>query len=116
MNQNQMPVVLAINNANIDAFYPQISNIMFEFNFKFVKKFPNGSFWTYYLFEDQDLKFETTEFKKTIKKSFPQIEFEENLLQLDLLVDTDIKVIPSEENELLFNCFQLFLPKQIPNN
>ena len=109
------PIILSINKKNVEKYYETVSSQLLENNFLFIKK-SETKFQDHFIFDQKKVDLTFNELKKKLKKNFSNLEFQENAWYLEWIEDTDLEVYPNEENEEVFDCYEIkvsFEPVQV---
>ena len=107
--KTKVPLMLSINKKNVDKYFTEVSKFLEDYNFKFIKNC-DDKFWDHYVYDSSSVELSFNQLKKEIKKTYSQIEGEENSWYLESLYDTSLEVQPSDENDTIFWCFELNVP------
>lgn len=108
-SNNLLPIVVKINNDNIDKYYLKISNLLIENKINYIKT-NKTKYWSSYVFDCEKADITLKSLKKLIKKNISTAEFYEDFFAIEVIKSTSLKVQPSEENAALFNCLQITIP------
>jgi len=100
------PIILSINKKNVEKYYETVSSQLLENNFLFINK-SETKFWDHFIFDQKKVDLTFNELKKKLKKNFSNLEFQENAWYLEWIEDTDLEVYPNEENEEVFDCYEI---------
>lgn len=100
------PIILSINKKNVEKYYETVSSQLLENNFLFINK-SETKFWDHFIFDQKKVDLTLNELKKKLKKNFSNLEFQENAWYLEWIEDTDLEVYPNEENEEVFDCYEI---------
>ena len=101
--------MLSINKKNVDKYFTEVSKSLEDYNFKFIKNC-DDKLWDHYVYDSSSVELSFNQLKKEIKKTYSQIEGEENSWNLESLHDTSLEVQPGDENDTIFWCFELKVP------
>lgn len=107
--ETKVPLMLSMNKKNVDKYFTEVSKFLEDYNFKFIKNC-DDTFWDHYVYDSSSVELSFNQLKKEIKKTYSQIEGEENSWYLESLHDTSLEVQPSDENDTIFWCFELRVP------
>ena len=107
--KTKVPLMLSINKKNVDKYFTEVSKFLEDYNFKFIKNC-DDKFWDHYVYDSSSVELSFNQLKKEIKKTYSQIEGEENSWYLESLHDTSLEVQPGDENDTIFWCFELKVP------
>ena len=102
------PIVLSMNDLNRDVYFEKINSILLENNFSLITNF--GTSWDNYLYDTRKVSISFDKLKKILKKEFNDLEFHRNTFSISKVPKTDLNLKPSEENETLFEVYEVFCP------
>lgn len=108
LNTLKIPLILSINNKNVDKYLEIITNTLKDENFDYIKKVDGGK-WSHFIFDPKNVNLNFNELKKKLKNKFPNIDFQENTSYIEWLNGTNFTVIPHVENEFIFEHFELWV-------
>lgn len=91
--KTKVPLMLSINKKNVDKYFTEVSKFLEDYNFKFIKNC-DDKFWDHYVYDSSSVELSFNQLKKEIKKTYSQIEGEENSWYLESLYDTSLEVQP----------------------
>ena len=114
----KVPVVLSMNKKNHDLYFKSIHEILLEHNFCSVdlnESLNSSKYWDSFLYNTSKVELSFTALKKIVKRSFPKTDFEVNTFLKEkitdsILDDPNFNIIQSEENEAIFECFEIRCP------
>jgi hypothetical protein len=114
----KVPVVLSMNKNNHDLYFKSIHEILVEHNFCSVdlnESLNSSKYWDSFLYNTSKVELSFTALKKIVKRSFPKTDFEVNTFLKEkitdsILDDPNFNIIQSEENEAIFECFEIWCP------
>ena len=106
LKESNTPLVVSINKKNISIYFDMINSILLSNNFIYIKTF-GSKYWENYLYNTEGVELSFNDIKKIVKKHFADIEFQENAYQMD---ETSVDFEPSEENDTLLQCYELWCP------
>ena len=114
----KVPVVLSINKENHDLYFKSIHEILVEHNFCSVdlnESLNSSKYWDSFLYNTSKVELSFTSLKKIVKRSFPKTEFQVNTFLKEkitdsILDDPNFNIIQSEDNEAIFECFEVWCP------
>jgi hypothetical protein len=114
----KVPVVLSMNKNNHDLYFKSIHEILIEHNFCSVdlnESLNSSKYWDSFLYNTSKVELSFTALKKIVKRSFPKTDFEVNTFLKEkitdsILDDPNFNIIQSEENEAIFECFEIWCP------
>ena len=108
LNTLKIPLILSINNKNVDKYLEIITNTLKDENFDYIKKVDGGK-WSHFIFDSKNVNLNFNQLKKKLKNKFPNIDFQENTSYIEWLNGTNFTVIPHVENEFIFEHFELWV-------
>ncbi len=111
-------MVLSMNKKNHDLYFKSIHEILLEHNFCSVdlnESLNSSKYWDSFLYNTSKVELSFTALKKIVKRSFPKTDFEVNTFLKEkitdsILDDPNFNIIQSEENEAIFECFEIRCP------
>jgi len=114
----KVPMVLSMNKKNYDLYFKAIHEILLEHNFCSVdlnESLNSSKYWDSFLYNTSKVELSFTTLKKIVKRSFPKTDFEVNTFLKEkitdsILDDPNFNIIQSEENEAIFECFEIWCP------
>ena len=114
----KVPMVLSINKENHDLYFKAIHEILLEHNFCSVDlniSLNSSKYWDSFLYNTSKVELSFTSLKKIVKRSFPKTEFQVNTFLKEkitdsILDDPNFNIIQSEDNEAIFECFEIWCP------
>ena len=114
----KVPMVLSINKENHDLYFKAIHEILLEHNFCSVDlnvSLNSSKYWDSFLYNTSKVELSFTSLKKIVKRSFPKTEFQVNTFLKEkitdsILDDPNFNIIQSEDNEAIFECFEVWCP------
>ena len=114
----KVPVVLSMNKKNHDLYFKSIHEILLEHNFCSVdlnESLNSSKYWDSFLYNTSKVELSFTALGKIVKRSFPKTDFEVNTFLKEkitdsILDDPNFNIIQSEENEAIFECFEIRCP------
>lgn len=114
----KVPVVLSMNKENHDLYFKAIHEILLDHNFCSVHlndSLNSSKYWDSFLYSTSKVELSFTALKKIVKRSFPKTDFEVNTFLKEkitdsILDDPNFNIIQSEENEAIFECFEIWCP------
>ena len=114
----KVPMVLSMNKKNHDLYFKAIHEILLEHNFCSVdlnESLNSSKYWDSFLYNTSKVELSFTTLKKIVKRSFPKTDFEVNTFLKEkitdsILDDPNFNIIQSEENEAIFECFEIWCP------
>ena len=114
----KVPMVLSMNKQNYDLYFKAIHEILLEHNFCSVdlnESLNSSKYWNSFLYNTSKVELSFTTLKKIVKRSFPKTDFEVNTFLKEkitdsILDDPNFNIIQSEENEAIFECFEIWCP------
>ena len=114
----KVPMVLSMNKENYDLYFKAIHEILLEHNFCSVdlnESLNSSKYWDSFLYNTSKVELSFTTLKKIVKRSFPKTDFEVNTFLKEkitdsILDDPNFNIIQSEENEAIFECFEIWCP------
>lgn len=114
----KVPVVLSMNKENHDLYFKSIHEILVEHNFCSVdlnESLNSSKYWDSFLYNTSKVELSFTALKKIVKRSFSKTDFEVNTFLKEkitdsILDDPNFNIIQSEENEAIFECFEIWCP------
>ena len=114
----KVPMVLSMNKENHDLYFKAIHEILIEHNFSSVDlndSLNSSKYWDSFLYNTSKVELSFTALKKIVKRSFPKTDFEVNTFLKEkitdsILDDPNFNIIQSEENEAIFECFEIWCP------
>ena len=118
LKDSRVPLVLSMNRENHGLYFKAIHEILIENNFCSVDlndSLNSSMYQVSFLYDTSKVELSFTGLKKIVKTSFPKIDFEENTFLKEKLTDPvlddpNFNIIQSEENEAVFECFEIWCP------
>ena len=118
LKDSRVPLVLSMNKKNHGLYFKAIHEILIENNFCSVDlndSLNSSKYWVSFLYDTSKVELSFAGLKKIVKTSFPKTDFEENTFLKEkvtdsILDDPNFNIIQSEENEAVFECFEIWCP------